>query len=201
METIKTNITNGEVLEERKSAKYQKFPNAGPGVWGKEIREKHYDQLHDSIMARIKHVSSRIDQYLPPYNEHYKIDQSLALQLETSFDDLAQLYLEIAKEGSGGYFTPANEKGVYTYEPIIAFDEKLEEIHDLIIKAEDPLFKEKQGNYLVDPEVKLANAKYKDYSEQEKNTLHEDGVGMLTKAVEKINNLKQILISRSSLVS
>jgi hypothetical protein len=32
METIKINTTEGEVLEERKSIKYQKFPNASPGV-------------------------------------------------------------------------------------------------------------------------------------------------------------------------
>jgi|GEM_PF-2197996 len=205
METIPNIAPKNEVPEERKSAKYKNFPNAGPGVWGKEIREKHYDKLHDSIMARIKHVSERIDQYLPPYNEHYKVDQSLALQLETGFDDLAQLYLEITREGNGGYFNPIKEDGHYSYEPIIAFDEKLEEVHDLIIKAEKPLFDQQRGKVLVDSEGNViegaAGAGYKELSDEEKKDLHEQGVTMLKQAIEKIDDLKNILTTRSSLVS
>ncbi len=188
-------------VEERKSIKYKSFPNAAPGIWGPKVREKHYDKLHEAILARIKHVSGRIDQYLPPYNKNYNVDQSLALDLENSFDELAQLYLKCAQESYGGYFYPKNKDEIYSYEPIKVFDEKLEKIYDLIIKAEDPLFKEKQGNYLIDPEAKLADTKYKDYSEQEKNTLHEQGVNMLKEALDKIQSLRVILESRSPLAS
>lgn len=190
--------------EVRKSTKYKSFPSAGFGVWGQEIREKHPDQLNNAIMARIKHVSERIDQYLPPYNEHYKVDQSLALQLETAFDDLAQLYLQVYKEGGGGYLQPLTEDGHYSYEPIKKFDEKLEEIHDLVINSQKPFFDEERGKILLDekgnPTESNAGAGYKELSDDEKKVLHEQGVEMLKKSVEKINNLKQTLTSRSSLV-
>lgn len=175
--------------EERKSTKYKSFPEARLGLWGPEVREKHYDKLDDAIMGRIKHVSSRIDQYLPPYAEHYGIDQSLAINLENSFDELAQLYLQCAKEGYGQYLYPLKEDGnTYSYEPIKVFDEKLEKIQELIINAETPLFEEKN------------EVKNKDLTIEEKNILHEQGVKMLKEAVEKIHSLTEIIKSRSPLI-
>jgi len=185
--------------EERKSEKYQTgfFSTSYAGNWGSKIRENQPDQLHYAIMARIGHVSRRIDSYI---NTGYKVDQSLALNLENSFDELAQLYLEISKEGSGKYLEPLKEDGHYSYEPMKALDEKLEEIHDLIIKAEEPFFTEREGKFLVDPNAKLNEAKYQDYSEGEKKDLHEQGTTMLQSAVSKIKDLKNILESRASLV-
>jgi hypothetical protein len=167
---------------ERKSSKYKSFPDAGIGVWGSEIREKSYDKLHNAVMGRIKHISGRIDSYLPPYDKNYKVDQSLAVNLENSFDELAQLYLELAKEGYGGYFYPIKEDKTYSFEVIKVFDEKFEEIHNLILEAEAPLFEEKHQSDKL--------------SDEEKNVLREKGINMLKEAVEKINKLKQALLSR-----
>jgi hypothetical protein len=186
--------------EERKSAKYKSFPDAAPGTWGAEIREKHPDRLHDAILARIKHVSGRIDQYLPPYDKHYGVDQALALELENSFDELSQLYLQYAREGYGKYFYPEDKDGKYSFDIIKAFDQRLEKIHSLIINSEKPFFDEKQGKILVDKEGKTIEGTvgdgYKELSEEEKKTLHEKGISMLKEALDKIITLKTALESR-----
>jgi hypothetical protein len=172
--------------EERKSANYKSFPPAGIGAWGEEVRTKRPDQLVDSIFARIKHISGRIDSYLPPYEKNYKVDQGLALNLENSFDDLVQLYKSYIKEGyHGGYFFPEDDKGSYSYDTIRAFDLKMEEIHSLVLDSSEIFFNETHN---------------KDMKDDEKNALHAQGIKILSETVEKIRNLIEILKSRSPIV-
>jgi hypothetical protein len=174
------------MAREKKSDKYKSFPAAQLGLWGPEVRKDHPDQLHEAIMGRIRHVAERLNQYLPPYESNYKVDQSLAFELETAFDELAQAYLEVAKEGYGGYLYPEDENRHYTYGPVIAFDEKLEEIQQLVIDSEQPFYEEKNEE---------------DLDEGTKQRLHAEGTAMLQKAVEKINALKILVSSREQLVA
>ncbi len=183
MPTEDDELTTGE----RKSDKYKSFPEASLGLWGPEVREKHPDELNNAILGRIRHISSRIDSYLPPYSEYHEI-QSLATNLENSFDELAQLYLKLAREGYGGYFYPLKEKTLtYPYDSIKVFDEKLEKIQKLIIEAEIPLFEAKNKNDKI--------------STEEETLLREQCIGMLKEAIDKIDDLKKILSSRSPLTA
>lgn len=184
--------TKREVIDQRKSEKYKSFPGVDLG-WGKDMRESHPDQLRDGIMGRIRHISARIDSYLPPLvafgggDNQYKVDQTIAVEIENSFDELAQLYLECAKEGRGGTIFPLDENNhSYPFDTIQAIDLKLEEIQALIINAEDPLFKEKNS---------------KDMKDEEKNALHEQGINMLKEALVKIKSLKDKLESKSILTA
>lgn len=201
MEKIEKRVGAGE---ERKSEKYKSFPNVSEASWGENTRKNHPDHLHDAIMGRIRHLSSRIDSYLPypPGGKNqYGVDQSIAVDLENSFDELAQSYLKCAKESYGGSLFPKDDKGSYSWETIQKFDKKLEEIHSLIINAEDPLFKEKEGKILEDGDAQLNKAKYRDYSNEEKKVLHEQGVEMLKDAIGKIKSLKELLESKTLLNS
>ncbi len=154
MKNIERDLTN-----QRKSIKYQ-FPGVVLGEWGPDVREKHPDKLHEAILARIKHISSRLDSYLPPYEKNYGVDQSLMIDIENSFSKLADLYLELAKKGYGGYFHPLKENETYSFEPIKAFDKRLEEIHQLIIEAEAPFFEEREkGKHLSVEEKVLLHKK------------------------------------------
>lgn len=190
--------------EERKSDKYKSFPDVAAASWGPATRKNHPDQLNTAILGRIRHLSSRIDSYLPypPGGKNqYGVDQSIAVDLENSFDELAQSYLKCARESYAGTLYPIEDKGNSSWKIIQAFDEKLEEIHALIIDAEGPLFEEREGKVLEDPKAKLNEAKYREYSGEEKKVLHEKGVEMLKDAISKIKSLKEALKSKTLLAS
>lgn len=202
MNKIETVISPKE--EERLSDKYKKFPDVSAASWGPETRNNHPDQLNTAILGRIRHISSRLDSYLPypPGGENsYKVDQTIAKDLEKSFDELAQLYLKCAKEYHDGPLYPKDDKGSYSWETIQVFDKKLEEIHQLVIDAEGPLFKERENKVLEDPEAKFHEAKYREYSEEEKKVLHEKGINILKDAINKIKLLKKSLESKMLLAS
>ena len=193
MENIK--VTKNEDV--RKSEQYKTFPEAGFGVWGPEVRENNPDKLHTAIMARIRHISGRIDSYLPypPGGENqYKVDQTIAHDLENSFDELAQLYLKIIKENHKAIYPLDKNTGSYPYDTIKDIDSKFEEIHDLVLKAEEPLFDEK-NNRIIDKSLGEigGNGLFREATEEEKNTLHQKGIDMLKEAILKIKSLESQL--------
>ncbi len=198
------NIEKGlPAKEKRKSEKYRSIPNASSN-WGEEVRNNHPDQLHSAILGRIEHIAKRIDTYLPPTSggeNFYKVDQTIATDLENSVVELAESYLKSAREKYfGGKIFPEDENHSYPYDTIKAFDAKLEEIQSLIINAELPLSKEKEHKILINPEAKIDAEKYRELSEDEKNALHEEGISMLKKATEQIKELKEKFESQQLLV-
>lgn len=173
---------------------YNTFPLPKPNIWGAGAMKSDNPEDHrNSIFARIRFISEDIR----GLEKKYAVDSNLVKNLNDAFNDLAYLYIEMAKVAYPTDLYPMESKdgkNVTSFEPIRMLDKKLEEIMQIISFDAAKIFNKEAECKTYTREEKMALYDQSLHAmAQEKENLHIQGEKKLEEALLKITELQQKL--------